>query len=208
MRTIILIVLLLLGKAHSVLALASDSITIKGYYIIEYKKSQLLDKIKNDSLKAIGKVYVERIDHEKNYLFVPESEAAISLQHAIDSYDYEYRKTIYLLPQDSRVERYLSQNVNFKIDFEVERAKFKDRIYFSSRHNPDYLYCIFYVEGKAIKCHLENNENNRYSFGLRIDDVTKDKFFDMVLLYQYNMVVSDFVYLDGFEKLPLKSWRK
>ncbi len=203
-----LIVLLLLGKAHSVLALVSDSITIKGYYIIEYKKSQLLDKIKNDSLKAIGKVYVERIDHEQNYLFVPESATTLSLQYAIDSYDYEYRNTIYFLPQDPKAEQYLSKYINFKIDVEAERMKFRDRIYFSSRHNPDYVYCIFYIEGKAIQYHLENNSSNRYMFGLRIDDVTKENFFDIVLLYQYNVIAKDFAYLDGFEKMQAGPWKK
>ena len=201
MRTIILIGLMLLGKPYPALAFVGDSITVRCYYIIEYKKSQILDKINNDSLKAIGQAHTERIDHEKNYLFVPENETAMSLQYAIDSYLYEYRETIYFLPQDSKAEQYLSKNINFQIDFEAERRKFRDRIYFSSRHNPDYLYCIFYIKGKAVKYHLENNRSNRYMFGLRVDDVTKGKFFDIVLLYQYIMVVSDFVYLDDFNRL-------
>lgn len=45
-------------------------------------------------------------------------------------------------------------------------------------------------------------------FGLRIDDVTKENFFDIVLLYQYNVIAKDFAYLDGFEKMLVGPWKK
>jgi hypothetical protein len=181
-------------------AINKDSISVKGYYIIEYKKRQIENKMRNDSLKAKGKKFNEAIDYERNYLFIPSDDTCNSLEKAINSYAYEYRKKIFYLPQDDHAVKYISKNLNFKLDFIGYREKFKDRLYFSSKFNPDYLYCIFYVEGKAIKYHLENSKDNRYLFGLRIDDVTKDNFFDIFLVYNYNMIVSDFVYLDGFQK--------
>ncbi len=200
MRNIILLVVLLFSNIVRVHARSIDTVSVLGYFVVQYSKGEVESRERNKLLKKNRKPYSELIDMEKKTMFIPFADTAkASLLSAINNYSFFRKRTTYFLPQENLGKIIISRFCDKENDLTKEASYFKDDKFYFSKFNPKDVFCIYWVEAKAIKISAENTLQNRRDFLLESDAVASDAEFDVKLVYHYTLVANDFLYLENFE---------
>lgn len=177
----------------------TDSIYLKGYWVIRYNKEEIINKKCNAIKRAMNRPYELAIDLENESFFIPTDSILKSLATSIQAHTLFHQKTIFFIKNPKRAKNYLTKKCGQSFALEnTNRLVNNDKYYILNNESGDDIFCIYYLEGWALMATVENNKANQLSLDLTPDDIIKGNAFNIVVLSHLNALVDDFIHLEGF----------
>lgn len=203
MRKIIFILILILGKTTSLFSQNLDSlVSIKGYYITQFSKSEIEFSYNQKINMVRGESYSTPLDYKQASFFVPiqiNNTPVLDVKNILEHFstDKISRDSIFYIPTDKMVEQYVKSMIGVKIDVSREICIISEITrssqYYTINGHDTFLYKCAYIEGSARQKTIKNEERERFKVNLDIYSVNrKSSYLDLFFITEiknYSLVI-------------------
>jgi len=159
---------------------SSNTINIKGYYVIRSRKADIVNDLNNNVIAMLTNVSIPGTNDTKVTYFVPlEINDSIintdkTISKAVENLwteENEGNDTFYLTPiahlrnmeMEKEIKKYFNMEINLSKEICVLRSATHSSFYFINKNNEKYLYTCIYIEGVALETTIPNRSDIRPS---------------------------------------------
>ncbi|MGY4384642.1 hypothetical protein ACVWYN_001668 [Pedobacter sp. UYP24] len=181
MRKITCVIVLMLISYISKSDILDTTINLSGYYVIRYKKAEIINLYKQEVRKQRGESFTMLTDLETDTFFIPfeiGDKKLASLENflsQIKNYSGFRQDTIFYIPTTNRVQENLNKLSKKHIDISEALCLFRDirtsSPYFEITGSDKFLYKCVYFRGEAQVSPVENTSENRFKLDIDFDAV-------------------------------------
>lgn len=195
-----------------VYAVGQDFVSVKGYQINRYLKSEIESKFQNEILQKHGETYERAVDYTlQQYFFTTEIDSRIKLLDADIIYkllannpDYSNIEVFKHPPYAGNIKKILAENELLALAPDCVLPQFPP-VYYIIDGDDKYVYTICYIVGEALRIKVDNNyldSRNNITQAIEWDVTNISKAipsFYIYIFYHYDNISYDKI-LQGFVK--------
>ena len=177
-----------------------DTVYIKGYRVMEYKKSEIEFSIKNEILRKEGRSYQKMIDLEQREFFIP-FDSTKSLSKLLKERNALNQKEMFYLPNNHEIESYIKKVCNVTVDLSKQKSLFNvESSNYYANEQGEYLYKFYFIEGNSLLTTVENNEVNKLKLDISSDEIDRNLgYFKVYFLFDIKKIKCNEDYSCGFK---------
>lgn len=177
-------------------------VSIKGYYITQFLKDEISFSYGQKINKIKGESHSILVDFKQVSFFVPTQINQVSTFHQKNIVKYFStnqisKDSIYYIPTDKNIEKYIKQIFDLKIDISKEICVLYEAMRISPYYVIDgddkYIYKCIYIEGCAKQKTIQNEEKERFKINLDVYSINRKSpylnLFFVTEIKNYNPIV-------------------